>query len=253
MYEANRKENIFFQILDDKLDMALQALEIKYRTIKQREREHMLPFLMQKIEGDQYFRIENAVRLVSFVGLNETIQSFFKKPLKQEGKTLDFAKKIVSYFSNEIKKYSKKPETRASLAMIPAADAAKRLAKLDAEKYGWAKVRAQGTRDQPFYTDLVALPLGSKIYWKDRLRVEEQFHSLTSGGHLAVVPLPDEPQKPDELLSISKEISDKYRIGFYVFNLNLRYCSNCQQIFYGELVKCPSCGSVNMLRSFNQV
>ena len=202
MYKAGGKENNFFRILDDQLELALQALDIKYRTIKQREREHMLPFLMQKTDGDQYFRIENAVRLVSFVGLNETIQAFFDKPLKLEGETLDFAKKIVSYLFSDIEKYSKKPETRASLAMVPAADAAKRLAELDAERYGWAKVRAQGTREKPFYTDLVALPLGAEVSWKERLRVEEQFHRLTPGGHLCVVPVADEPQKPEDLLSI---------------------------------------------------
>jgi anaerobic ribonucleoside-triphosphate reductase len=253
MYEAGGKENSFFRILDDQLEMALRALEIKYHTIKQREREHMLPFLMQKTYGDQYFRIENSVRLVSFVGLNETIQSFFDKPLKLDGETLDFAKKTVSYLSSDINKYSKKPETRAALAMVPAPDAAKRLAELDAEKYGWAKVHAQGTREKPFYTDLVALPLGVDASWKDRLRVEERFHRLTLGGHLAVVPLADEPQKPDDLLSVTREVAGNYGVGFYVFNRNLAYCASCQQIFYGKLEKCPSCGSVNMLQSFSRV
>ncbi|HSQ52833.1 MAG TPA: anaerobic ribonucleoside-triphosphate reductase, partial [Acidobacteriota bacterium] len=240
-------------VLDDQLEMALRALDIKYRTIKQREREQMLPFLMQKTDGDQYFRIENAVRLVSFVGLNETIQAFFDKPLKLDGETLDFAKKTVAYLSSEIKRYSKKPETRAALAMVPASDAAKRLAELDAERYGWAKVRARGTREKPFYTDLVALPLNLDVSWKDRMRVEERFHSLTPGGHLAVLPLADETQKPDELLSITREIAGNYGIGLYAFNRNIAYCASCQQIYYGELEKCPSCGSVNMLQSFSRV
>jgi ribonucleoside-triphosphate reductase len=196
MYEASGKENSFFKHLDDQLELALQALEIKYRTIKQREKEQMLPFLMQKTDGDQYFRIENAARLVSFVGLNETIKAFFDKPLKLEGETLDFAKKIVSYIANDIEKYSKKPETRAALAFVPAPDAARRLAELDAEKYGWSTVRAQGTKEKPFYTDLVALPLSVDVSWRDRLRVEEQFHVLASGGHLAVLPHAGETQDP---------------------------------------------------------
>jgi ribonucleoside-triphosphate reductase len=185
--------------------------------------------------------------------LNETIQAFFGKPLKLEGETLDFAKKTISYISNDIGKYSKKPETRASLAMVPAFDAAKRLAELDAEKYGWAKVRAQGTREKPFYTYLVALPLGVEASWKERLRVEEQFHHLTPGGHLCVVPVADEPQKPDDLLSITRDVAGNYEVGFYIFNRNIAYCAGCQQIFYGALEKCPSCGSVNMLQSFSRV
>jgi len=253
MYKAGGKENNFFRILDDQLEMALRALEIKYHTIKQRERERMLPFLMQKTDGDKYFRIENAVRLVSFVGLNETIRAFFDKPLKMDGETLDFAKKTVSYLSSEIKRYSKKPETRASLAMVPAPDAAKRLAELDAERYGWAKVRAQGTKEKPFYTDLVALPLSVAASWKDRMRLEERFHRLTLGGHLAVIPLADEPQNPDDVLAVTKEVAGNYEVGFYVFNLNLAYCASCQKTFYGKLARCPACGSVSMLQSFSRI
>ena len=253
MYKAGGKENNFFRILDDQLEMALRALEIKYHTIKQREREQMLPFLMQKTEGDQYFRIENAVRLVGFVGLNEAIQAFFDKPLKLDGETLDFAKKAVSYLSSEIGRYSKKPETRAALAMVPAPDAARRLAELDAERFGWATVRAQGSREKPFYTDLVALPLSLDVSWKDRVRVEERFHRLTPGGHLAVIPLADESQKSDELLYITRDVTANYGVGLYAFNRNIAYCASCQQVFYGNLEKCPSCGSVNMLQSFSRI
>jgi ribonucleoside-triphosphate reductase len=208
---------------------------------------------MQKTNGDQYFRIENAVRLVSFVGLNETIHAFFGKPLRQEGETLDFAKRITAYLSSDIGKRSRKPETRASLAMVPAAEAAKRLAELDAEKYGWAKVRAQGTREKPVYTDLVALPLSGDISWKERLRVEENFHSLTSGGHLAVLPVPDVEQDPEELLSFTRDVAETNGVGFYVFNRNISYCASCQKTFIGKLERCPSCGSVNLLQTFSHI
>jgi anaerobic ribonucleoside-triphosphate reductase len=252
-YEAKGRETSFFKLLEEQLEMALRALEIKYRTIKQRARENLLPFLTQKADGDQYFRIENTSRLVSFVGLNETIESFFEKGLHQDDETLDFAEKIVKYLSNNVRRYAKKPETRASLAMVPNADAAKRLAELDAEKYGWAKVRAQGTREQPFYTDMVALPLEADVPWKERLGVEERFHKLTPGSHLAVLQLADSEQDPNELLSVTKEIAGTYAVGLYVFNRHLAYCAGCQKTFYGILARCPSCGSVNMLSCFSRV
>jgi anaerobic ribonucleoside-triphosphate reductase len=252
-YEAKGRQTPFFKLLDEQLEMALRALEIKYRTIKQRARENMLPFLTQKTDGDQYFRIENASRLVSFVGLNETIESFFEKGLHQDDETLDFAEKIVKYVSHNVRRYAKKPETRASLAMVSNADASKRLAELDAEKYGWAKVRAQGSREQPSYTDMVALPLEADVPWKERLSVEERFHKLTSGGHLAVIQLADSEQDPNELLSVTKEIAGTYAVGLFVFNRHLAHCASCQKTFYGILARCPSCGSVNMLRCFSRV
>lgn len=137
--------------------------------------------------------------------------------------------------------------------MIPNADAAKRLAKLDAEKYGWAKVHAQGTRERPLYTDMVALPLQTDVGWKDRLKVEERFHKLTSGSHLALLQLADSKQDSQELLSATKEIVQTYAVGLYVFNRNLVFCASCKKTFYGMLGRCPSCRSVNMLNCFSRV
>ena len=112
---------------------------------------------------------------------------------------------------------------------------------------------AQGSKERPFYTDLVALPLSLDVSWKDRMRVEERFHSLTPGGHLAVIPLSDVPQEPEELLNVTREVAGNYGVGLYVFNRNVAYCAICQQIYYGKLEKCPSCGSVNMLQSFSRI
>jgi len=251
-YEAEGNQARFSKLLDEQLEMALRALEIKYQTIKLRSREKLLPFLTQKANGDQYFRIENASRLVSFVGLNETIESFFGKALHQDKETLDFADKIVNYLSHNVQKYAKKPETRASLAMVPNAEAAKRLAQLDVEKCGWAKVRAQGTREQPFYTDMAALPLNTDVSWKERLSIEERFHKLTPGSHLGIIQLADSEQDPSELLSATKEIVGRHAIGLYAYNRHLAYCANCQKTFYGILSRCPSCGSVDMLYCFSR-
>ena len=252
-YETGGKQASFFKLLDEQLEMALRALEIKYRSIRQRARESLLPFLAQKVDGDQYFRIKNASRLVSFIGLNGTIESFFGKSLHQDNETLDFAEKVVTYLSHNVQRYAKKPETRASLAMVPNADAAKRLAKLDAEKYGWAKVRAHGTKEQPFYNDMVALPLQADVSWEKRLSIEERFRRLTPGSHLATIQLEDSKQDPNELLSATKKIIGTYAIGLYVFNRHLAYCASCRKTSYGILTRCPSCGSVDMLHCFSRV
>ena len=252
-YESKGKETVFLELLEEQLEMALRALEIKYRTIRQRARENLLPFLTQKTDGDQYVRIENATRLVSFVGLNEAIESFFGKGLHPNNETVGFGEKIVEHLSRNVRRYAKKPETRASLAMVSNTEASRRLAELDAEKYGWGTVRAQGTREQPVYTDMVALPLEADVPWKERLGVEERFHKLTPGSHLAIIQLADVEQAPNELLSLTKEIAGTYAVGLYVFNRHLAYCASCQKTFFGILPRCPSCGSVDMLSCFSRI
>jgi ribonucleoside-triphosphate reductase len=254
IYEAEGNKTELLRLLDEQLEMALRALEIKYRTLKQRCREGLLQFLTRKAGGDQYFRLENSLRLVSPVGLNEASKSFIGKFLHEDEGALKFAEEIMRYFSDFIRKYARKPETRPALAMVPNPFAAKRLAKLDVERYGWANVNAQGTREQPFYTDMVAASLEAELPWRERLKIEEKFHKLAPGSHLAVLPLADtEQQDPEELLATTKELATIYEIGLYTFNRKLAYCGRCHKVFSGQPIKCPSCGSVDALAHYQRV
>jgi len=252
-YEAEGDQTRFFKLLDEQLEMTLRALEIKYRTIKSRAREGLLPFLMQEVEGDHYYRLENSTRLVSFVGLNEAVRSLSGKAVHEDEGALGLAEEIVKSLSKGVRRGLKKPENRAVLSMVPNDNAAKRLAELDVERYGWAKVKVQGGKEQPFYTDMVAVPLNADIPWENRLNIEQRFHMLTPGSHLALIQLADLEQNPEELLSATRHIARTYHVGLYAFNRNLAYCSRCQKAFYGVVSKCPLCGSVNMLICFSRV
>jgi len=252
-FKAEHDNTRFYEFLEAQLGMALQALEIKYQIIQKRSREDLLPFLMQKADGDHYFRLQNASRIVSFVGLNEATQSHFGKPLYEDRKALDFAEEIVSSLFRNIQSRSKKPEIRALLSMSSNVDAARRLAKLDVENYGWAKVHAQGSRELPFYTDLVAVPLTSEIPWEDRLDVEGKFHRMTLGGHLSIVQLGNSEMDANSLLSATQKITRTYSTGLYTYNRHLSYCAGCRRTFWGVLTKCPSCGSVDRLSSISRI
>ena len=252
-YDADGSYTRFLRILDERLEMVLRALEIKYLTLKHRVREGLLPILTQKTSGEHYFRIENAPRLVSIIGLNETVQSFLGKDIYADSESLEFAQKLVRYIHRSTRAYSKRPETRTYFSMVSDLDAARRLAELDVERYGWSKVRTQGTKEKPFYTSLVAVPLQADISLDKRLSIEGRFQRLSPGGHLAIIKLADLEQTPDELLSTTERILKNHRVRFYTYSRDLSYCARCQKTFYGDPPKCPACGAVNDLIYFSRV
>jgi len=245
-YEAKESETELFKLLDEHLEMALRALEIKYRTLKQRCADGLLPFLTRKIKGDQYFRLENSLRRVSFVGLNEAAKSFTGNSVHEDAKALKFAEGILRYFSDFIDKHSRKPEARSTLAMVSNSLAAKRLAELDIERYGWANVNTNGTKEQPYYTDMVVVPQEFDVPWEELLRIEERFHVLARGGHLTVLKLANTTQDPEELLATTKRLTT-HKIGLYAFDQNLTYCNSCHKTFSGHFLKCPTCASTDAL------
>jgi len=252
-YESKGDRTAFFELLDEQLEMALRALEIKYHTIKQRVRENLLPFLTQRANGDHYFRVENSTRLIGFVGLSEAVESLAGKALHQDSKALGLAEEILSYIQSGVRRSTRKPETRPVTAMIPGSESAKRLAELDVERYGWARVCVRGTKERPFYTDLVAVPPQTSVKLEERLRIEEKLQQQAPGGHLTVLPLENLEQNPDTLLSTTKRIVTTSRIGLFAYNLNFAYCAHCRKTFTGQQSKCPSCGSVDSLVNFSRV
>jgi ribonucleoside-triphosphate reductase len=253
VYESEGKKTDFFGLLDEQLEMALRALEIKYHTIKQRARENLLPFLAQRTNGDPYIRVENSTRPVSFVGLSEAVDSFTGKAIHEDSKALDLAEEILSYIHNGVRKSMRKPETRPVAAMIPSFESSKRLAELDVERYGWAKVRVKGSKDQPFYTDLVAVPVQTNVELEERLKIEEKLQQQVTGGYLTVLSLEDVEQNPDKLWSTTKQIMTTSKIGLFTYNRSFAYCSRCRKTFSGQKSKCLVCGSVDSLVNFSRV
>ncbi len=251
-YDEGKQKTQFFELLDDRLEMALRALKIKHQTVDQRLREGLLPFLAQRINGDHYFRLENATHLISFVGLNETVKSLSGKYVYEDKEALSLAQELVSSLSRAFQRYVK-PRTRVYPSMVSSPEAAERLAELDVERYGWAQVHVQGTKENPFYTDMVAAPLEAPISWEERMSIEGRFHKSTPGGHLAVIQLADKETNPNDLLSATKHGLETHNLGLYAYGRNLAHCNRCQKTYLGILSKCPLCGSVDTLVCFSRV
>ena len=242
-FDAKGDEDNFRELLDDQLGMANQSLEIKYKTIKNRVEQNLLPYLMQKTNGDQYFRLENTTRTMVLLGINEAVQTLMGKEAAEDyGKAFVLTERILKHINAYTKKHTKKPQTRLTTAIIPNRTAAKRLARLDVEKYGWGVVKTQGTKRQPYYSDINTL----SSLEKEHLSLEERIHQLTPGGHLALV----EPQTPqpsaEELLNKTKQLITS-NIGLFAYNLLLTYCHHCKTTSHGTHLKCPNCSSTNIL------
>ncbi len=250
LYDSGGDRGRLLRNLYERVEMAMRALQIKYMTIRQRVGEGLLPFLTQRGEEDPYYRIENSIRLISFVGLNEAVQSLTGEAIYESEGSLKAAKDMVNYMSRAVQGLSKRFKGRFALSMVPSEEAARRLAELDVEMYGLAKVSLGGGGKSPSYTTMSATPLDVDLPLEDYLRVESTFHALTPGCHLAVIPIDNGEQKADDLLMITESILKRYKIGLYAFNRKLAYCDVCRKVFYGDLSKCPSCGSVKAVTYF---
>ncbi len=190
VHESENDMNKFLEILKERCELAARALGIKYSVLKQHGK-NSLPFLTQSSSGDTYFRLENCSRIINFAGFPEAVETFCEKNPSPENK-VKFTEEIVQNVLAFKHKIGRKHGKRLLTAMLRSPEASERLAQLDIEKYGVAKVKFSGTRDKPFYSTTKRLSLKTSSFPQippESLETEQKLKNLNVGGNLTVIEL----------------------------------------------------------------
>ena len=249
VYESEKDKARFFQTLQELFEMAARALEIKYMSIRQRDKG-FLPFLMQDANGDQYFRVDNCARVINLIGVNEMLDAFFEKT--NSDIRIAFLDELRQKIQEITSKISGRRKRFTSTVLLPDFETAERLARLDIERYGIAKVRFSGTRDKPLYSTVNMLDLQDGKVSSEKLALNQRIKELGPRGNFTVVDLGNSECKPDALLSLTKQLFEEHSTEFLTYNRKLTYCIRCRKSWLGTTRKCPMCGSTNSLTVFDQ-
>jgi ribonucleoside-triphosphate reductase len=253
VHESEKDKNKFFEILKERCELAARALGIKFRALKQHGKSS-LPFMMQSTNGDTYFRLENCSSIINLSGLKESVEAFCEKGMSQE-ESVKFAEEISQNLLIFKHKLGRKHGKRLFPAILPSPEASERLAQLDIEKYGIAKVKFSGTRETPFYstTKRLRLQAGSLLAIpSESLEAEQKLKGLNAGGSLSIIELEETEYKPEELMKLTTQLIEKQAVEFFTYNRRITYCANCKKSWFGVLHKCPSCGSMSTLITFDR-
>jgi ribonucleoside-triphosphate reductase (formate) len=251
--ESEKDKTKLFDLLKERCELALRALNIKHRALKQYGK-NALPFLMQSTNGDTYFRLENCSGIINIAGLDEAIESFTGKPVSSP-ESMKLLEELVQNVQAYINKTGRKHGKRLFPAILRSPEASARLAQLDVEKYGIAKVKYSGNREKPFYatTRRLQLQLGNFLSVpSDQLEVQRKIKALNKGGSLIVVDMNGSETKPEDLLKLTASLMENHGAEFLTYNRIVTYCCNCHKSWYGNLHKCPACGSMGALVEFDR-
>jgi anaerobic ribonucleoside-triphosphate reductase len=230
--------------------MTTRALEIKQKTLRQHDK-NLLPFLAQSIDGDQYFRLQQCSTLINVAGLKEAAEAFCGKDKPGAVEPLQFTDDIVQNILSFVHRVSR-GRRQISVAMIPNEEASERLAQLDIEKYGVAKVRFSGTRDKPYYSTANRMTLVNNTPDQQDMIALRKLTKLLAGGDMTVIELGNTELKDNELVAATKQIIENEAANQFTYNRKLTYCANCKRSWFGVHHKCPSCGAIGTLTGFDQ-
>jgi len=251
--ESNKDKSIFIDLLKERFELSARALGIKNNVLK-KFGKNSLPFLMQKANGDTYFRLENCSRIVNLAGFREAVETFTGKSLNsEEGRS--FAENIISDLLSFKQKLGRKYGKRLYPALLSTIEASERLAQLDIERYGVAKVKFSGARDKPYYSVVKrielepAQPLFAPTAALEQMKL---LKGLTTGGSLDVFELVGNDFNVGALMDLTSRLIDNKNSDFFIYSRAISYCENCKKKWFGTLHKCPSCGSMSTLTIFDR-
>lgn len=244
-YECEDSEKLL-GILKEILELAVRALDQKLAAIKQRG-PGLLPFLMQETNGDKYLRLERCPSLVNLIGVRESVEALLEKKPCQDNETTKLVEEMVRYISAFLDKASKKRGRRLCPAILYDCRASERLAQSDIDRYGFGKVKFSGTRDNPHYSTIPQLTVQNGEVSSAFLGHEQRLRELQIGGNLAEIDLGTIEFSPDELLSLTKRMTEVNKLVFLKYSRKLTYCANCRKSWFGLLHKCPECEAVSAL------
>ncbi|MCL2134568.1 MAG: ArsR family transcriptional regulator [Candidatus Bathyarchaeota archaeon] len=251
--EAEGDKNKFFDLLKEHCEIAARALSIKYNALKLFGK-NSLPFLLKSTYGDAYFRLENCSRIINFAGLIETVEAFTSKSItEQENQT--FIEEIIQNITAFRQKSSRKHGKRLYPAILCHTKASERLAQLDIEKYGIAKIKFSGTRDNPFYSTTKRLKLKTDpvSIQTEEIAFTQKLSELTIGGSLNIIELGAIDVSPVTLLELTQHLITSHQsLEFFTYNRVITYCRNCKKSWFETRHKCPNCGSISTLGIFNR-
>jgi ribonucleoside-triphosphate reductase len=252
--ESEKDKNKFFDLVRERFELAARALGIKSNALKQFGK-NSLPFLLKNGVGDVYFRLENSSRMISLAGFREAVEAFTEKSANSEGGR-SFGEEVIQVIFAFRQKIGRKYGKRLYPVILGNAEAAERLAQLDIEKYGVAKTKFSGTREKPYYStvrrfqvktadETLSLPT-------EQLETAQKMKGLNAGGTLGVLELESADFKAEALMDLTRRLIENKSLEFFTYNRTISYCDNCKKSWFGTLHKCPSCGSMSTLATFDR-
>lgn len=195
-------------------DQMLERLEIQNN-----KKVSSFPFLMgqnvwmdaEKLKEDDKVKkaLKQGVLQISFTGLYESIIALTKnKKLGEEAEALILAKNIVNKMNDKVNEYSKKYNLTFLLVGNQNKEIDKEFLELDRVFFG----KIENITDKEMYTSSFELPEYYDI--NKKIKIESNFHELTTGGHVLKLKIDTKEQNSaNNLLDIIKKVY-KNEIGY---------------------------------------
>ncbi len=250
---SGKDEQRFWEILDERLELCYRALMCRHDRLMGTKSD-VAPILWQNGALARLKKGENIDKLLfggystislGYAGLYECTYYMKGCSHTQEGGK-DFALRLMQRLNDKCKEWKEANNMDFSLYGTPLESTTYKFAKCLQKRFGVIP----GVTDKNYITNSYHVHVTEKINAFDKLKFESEFQTLSPGGAISYVEVPDMKDNLEAVISVMQYIYDN--IMYAELNTKSDYCQECGydgeiQIVTddsGKLVwECPNCGN----------
>lgn len=246
---AKGDENKFWKLLDERLELCYEALMCRHRALMGITSDvspvhwqyGAIARLKKGEKIDKLLTSGYSTISLGYIGLYE-VTKLIKGVSHTTPEGEAFALKVMKRLRKACDTW--KAETGLSFALYgtPAESLCYRFARIDQERFG----TIPDVTDKGYYTNSYHVDVREKIDAFSKFRFESQFQTISSGGAISYVEIPNMRHNLEALEEVVRFIYDN--IQYAEFNTKSDYCHVCD--YDGEIIvnddnewECPQCGN----------
>jgi ribonucleoside-triphosphate reductase len=244
-YIARTTGKEFLSLLEEKMDIAKESLEIKRKILERFTDANLYPytkFYLKKIKEAYGEYWKNHFSTIGLVGLNEAAVNLLGTDIgTEEGQR--FAAETLDFMRKRLIQYQKETGNLYNLEATPAEGTAYRLALKDKKLYpdiivaNEAEVKKGA---QPFYTNSSHLPVNYTDDIIETLNIQDNLQTKYTGGTVIHIFLGERIADPASVPSLVRKICQNYKLPYFTLTPTFSVCSS-HGYMAGEKRNCPTC------------
>lgn len=245
----------FWKIMDDRLDLCYRALMCRHKRLLGTPSD-VAPILWQNGALARLEKGEPIDKLLfggystislGYAGLYECTRYMTGKSHTDPDGGTEFALKVMQRLNDACAKWKAQENIDFSIYGTPLESTTYKFAKCLQKRFGIIP----GVTDRNYITNSYHVHVAEEINAFDKLKFEAQFQSLSPGGAISYVEVPNMQNNIEAVLSVMKYIYDN--IMYAELNTKSDFCMECgydgeikivEEEGSGKLVwECPKCGN----------
>jgi len=216
------------------MDLAKSTLEKKRKFIQEMYDRGLYPYTKRYLPG-----FNNHFSTIGVNGMNEMIRNFTND--KENIATswgIEFAKEILEFMRERLKKYQEETGNLYNLEATPAEGTTYRFAKEDKKRF--PDIIQAGFPDAPYYTNSSQLPVDFTDDPFEALSLQDELQTMYTGGTVLHLYMSEKLSSPESAKNLVKKAITNFRLPYISITPVFSVCPKHGYI-NGEYEYCPYC------------